>query len=108
VEADRKAFQAEKKSYEDKVATDESERDSERVVKIANAFKAMKTDVAADQLVALYRENRATCLYVLARVDEKSIGKIFSKMPDPVVAARILDDLKAWRVRDDADLVVSQ
>lgn len=108
VEADKKAFQAEKKTWEDNTAKDAAERDSERVVKIANAFKAMKADVAADQLIALYRENRATSLYVLSRIDDKSIGKIFSKMPDPVIAARILEDLKMWRVRDEADLVVSQ
>ena len=80
------------------LARQEKERNSERITQIADTLKNTKSNIAANQLVALYQRNRPTALYVLSRIDSRSAGKIFSKIADAELAARILDDLEAWRV----------
>ncbi len=71
---------------------------------IAQTFKNTKSNVAAAQLKALYEQNRVTALYVLSQLDSRSAGKIFSKFPDATLAARIMEDLKAWRVSEGAEV----
>ena len=80
----------------------EKERNSARITQIANTLKNTKSNVAAAQLIALYRRNRTTALYVLSQLDSRSAGKIFSKVGDSDLAAKILEDFEAWRVEQDA------
>ena len=98
IAAERATLEAEKAEF----ARQEEERNGERITQIANTLKNTKSNIAANQLVALYERNRVTALYVLSRIDSRSAGKIFSKIPDAGLAARILDDLEAWRVEQAA------
>ena len=104
-EQDKTVFDTERKAWQDQRDSEEAQRDSARVQKIAQGYKNVKANVAAAQLTALYAENRATALIVINELDERTFGKIFSKMTDPALAARIVEDLKQWR-EDAADNIV--
>ena len=78
----------------------EAERASERVRQIADTLKNVKAQIAAAQLVALYQQNRVTALYVISQLDARSSGKIFSRMTNAELAARILEDFNAWQVAE--------
>lgn len=107
-EQEKQDFDTKKKNYEEQVARQEQQRTSERIIKIAGGFKNIKAGTAAEQLSALYRENRATALYVISQFDQRTFGKIFSKMADAQLAARIIEDLKAWRVAEEDNVIVGQ
>jgi flagellar motility protein MotE (MotC chaperone) len=104
-EAEKDEWEQNRTTYEAEVQRQEQERTSQRVVKIAGGFKNIKASVAAAQLSALYNENRPTALYVISQMDDRTLGKIFSKMTDAALAARILEDFKAWRVEQTPDLI---
>jgi flagellar motility protein MotE (MotC chaperone) len=104
-EAEKGEWEQNKTAYEAEVQRQEQERTSSRVIKIAGGFKNIKAAVAAAQLGALYRENKPTALYVISQLDDRTLGKIFSKMTDAELAARILEDFKAWRVEQTPDII---
>lgn len=94
---DKAAFEAEKNAWQQQRTSEEQQREGERVQKIAAGYKNVKANVAAAQLTALYAENKTTALIVINELDDRTFGKIFSKMADPVLAAQIVEDLKQWR-----------
>lgn len=100
-------FETAKDTYIKRRNREEKERTGARVMQIASAFKNIKANVAAAQLSALYQENRATALYVMSQIDARVFGKIFSKMTDHVLAARMMEDLKTWRVSEETEDIIA-
>lgn len=97
---DKKKYEEDKEEFSKRVNRVQNSESEERIQQVVNIMKSVKAAVAAEQLVALYGENKNTALQVLSRMDSRSLGKIFSKLTDTRLAAKILEDLKEWRAAD--------
>ena len=97
---DKEKFEKDKKTFNTRVNRVQTSESEERIQQVVNVLKNVKAAVAANQIVALYGENKNTALQVLSRMDARTLGKIFSKLTDTRLAAKILEDLKEWRTAD--------
>lgn len=97
---DKTKFDKDRKTFNTRVSRVQTSESEERIQQVVNVLKNVKAAIAANQIMALYAENKNTALQVLSRMDARTLGKIFSKLTNTKLAAKILEDLKEWRTAD--------
>lgn len=101
LEKERQEFETYKQQWQDEQDVKIEAAEAERIRSLAASFKSIKSGTAAAQLMALFDENKTTALLILNHIDNRTLGKIFSKISDPEKAAEIYEAIKNWNISVD-------
>lgn len=106
-EKDKNEFEELKQTWREEQEAIQQAAESERIRTLAASFKSIKSATAANQLIALFNQNKTTALLIMNLIDNRTLGKLFSKITDPDKAAEIYEAYKNWNisVEDARDIV---